>query len=148
MVALTSKRSGIDRASAATWQSTSWNTSTASNLPVALATGVPWCHLLPLRWDPTMIETQRKVNYRERNRTPVGRPDFKSGEGRLTCLVGSTPTLFRQIHVLYVVFCQPLSSFGFIHNYFFIEFRVPQPILSFTRRRYNCRAVFTVALVI
>ena len=32
----------------------------------------------------------------ERNRTPVGRPDFKSGEGRQTSLVGSTPTLFRQ----------------------------------------------------
>jgi hypothetical protein len=31
----------------------------------------------------------------EEDRTPVGRPDFKSGEGRLTCLVGSTPTLFR-----------------------------------------------------
>ena len=28
-------------------------------------------------------------------RTPVGRPDFKSGEGRQTFLVGSTPTLFR-----------------------------------------------------
>ena len=32
----------------------------------------------------------------ERNRTPVGRPDFKSGERRQTSLVGSTPTLFRQ----------------------------------------------------
>ena len=32
----------------------------------------------------------------EEDRTPVGRPDFKSGEGRTTSLVGSTPTLFRQ----------------------------------------------------
>ena len=32
----------------------------------------------------------------EENRTPVGRPDFKSGERRKTSLVGSTPTLFRQ----------------------------------------------------
>ncbi len=31
----------------------------------------------------------------EEDRTPVGRPDFKSGEGRTTSLVGSTPTLFR-----------------------------------------------------
>ena len=28
-------------------------------------------------------------------RTPVGRPDFNSGERRQTSLVGSTPTLFR-----------------------------------------------------
>lgn len=33
----------------------------------------------------------------EEDRTPVGRPAFKSGEGRTTSLVGSTPTLFRQI---------------------------------------------------
>ena len=33
----------------------------------------------------------------EGNRTPVGRPDFKSGEGRQTSLVGSTPTLFRHV---------------------------------------------------
>ena len=32
----------------------------------------------------------------EVNRTPVGRPVFKTGEGRWTSLVGSTPTLFRQ----------------------------------------------------
>jgi hypothetical protein len=32
----------------------------------------------------------------ERNRIPVGRPVFKTGEGRQTSLVGSTPTLFRQ----------------------------------------------------
>ena len=32
----------------------------------------------------------------EENRTPVGRPVFKTGEGRWTSLVGSTPTLFRQ----------------------------------------------------
>ena len=32
----------------------------------------------------------------EEKRTPVGRSDFKSGEGRQTSLVGSTPTLFRQ----------------------------------------------------
>ncbi len=32
----------------------------------------------------------------EEDRLPVGRPDFKSGEGRSTSLVGSTPTLFRQ----------------------------------------------------
>ena len=31
----------------------------------------------------------------EEVRTLVGRPDFKSGEGRTTSLVGSTPTLFR-----------------------------------------------------
>jgi len=30
-----------------------------------------------------------------RNRTPVGRPVFKTGERRQTSLVGSTPTLFR-----------------------------------------------------
>ena len=33
----------------------------------------------------------------EEHRTPVGRSDFKSGERRQTSLVGSTPTLFRQI---------------------------------------------------
>ena len=33
----------------------------------------------------------------EEDRTPVGRLDFKSGEGRTTSLVGSTPTLFRHI---------------------------------------------------
>ena len=32
----------------------------------------------------------------EENRSPVGRPVFKTGEGRETSLVGSTPTLFRQ----------------------------------------------------
>ena len=31
----------------------------------------------------------------EKNRTLVGRPVFKTGEGRQTSLVGSTPTLFR-----------------------------------------------------
>ena len=31
----------------------------------------------------------------EEPRTPVGRSDFKFDEGRLTSLVGSTPTLFR-----------------------------------------------------
>src|SRR5690606_10186122 len=31
----------------------------------------------------------------EEDRTPVGRPVFKTGERRQTCLVGSTPTLFR-----------------------------------------------------
>jgi hypothetical protein len=31
----------------------------------------------------------------EELRTPVGRPDFNSGERRQTSLVGSTPTLFR-----------------------------------------------------
>ncbi len=31
----------------------------------------------------------------EEDRTPVGRPGFKPGEGRQTSLVGSTPTLFR-----------------------------------------------------
>lgn len=30
-------------------------------------------------------------------RTPVGRPDFNSGERRQTSLVGSTPTLFRPL---------------------------------------------------
>ncbi len=34
----------------------------------------------------------------EGDRTPVGRLDFKSSEGRTTSLVGSTPTLFRQSH--------------------------------------------------
>ena len=33
----------------------------------------------------------------EEDRTPVGRLDFKSSEGRSTSLVGSTPTLFRQM---------------------------------------------------
>ncbi len=33
--------------------------------------------------------------HEEEDRTPVGRLDFKSGEGRTTSLVGSTPTLFR-----------------------------------------------------
>src|SRR5688500_5199092 len=32
----------------------------------------------------------------EKTRSPVGRTDFKSAEGRQTSLVGSTPTLFRQ----------------------------------------------------
>ncbi len=36
---------------------------------------------------------------KEEDRTPVGRPDFKSGEMRTTCLVGSTPTLFRQFDI-------------------------------------------------
>ena len=31
----------------------------------------------------------------EEDRTPEGRSDFKSDEARATCLVGSTPTLFR-----------------------------------------------------
>ncbi len=31
----------------------------------------------------------------EKKRTPVGRPDFKSGGRRQTSPVGSTPTLFR-----------------------------------------------------
>lgn len=35
----------------------------------------------------------------EEDRTPVGRPDFKSGEGRTTSLVGSTPTFFRHYSV-------------------------------------------------
>jgi hypothetical protein len=35
----------------------------------------------------------------EEDRTPVGRLDFKSGEGRTTSLVGSTPTLFRQTQI-------------------------------------------------
>jgi len=35
--------------------------------------------------------------HEEEDRTPVGRPVFKSGEGRTTSLVGSTPTLFRHI---------------------------------------------------
>ena len=33
----------------------------------------------------------------EEARTPVGRPDFNSGERRQTSLVGSTPTLFRPL---------------------------------------------------
>ena len=37
---------------------------------------------------------------REEDRTLVGRLDFKSREGRTTSLVGSTPTLFRQILIL------------------------------------------------
>ena len=37
------------------------------------------------------------LNYEEEDRTPVGRPVFKTGEGRTTSLVGSTPTLFRHI---------------------------------------------------
>ena len=41
----------------------------------------------------------------ERNRTPVGRPDFKSGERRQTSLVGSTPTLFRQFIFRQFVAC-------------------------------------------
>ena len=35
----------------------------------------------------------------EEDRTPVGRLDFKSSEGRTTPLVGSTPTLFRQMFI-------------------------------------------------
>src|SRR5438128_7923025 len=34
---------------------------------------------------------------KEEIRTPVGRLDFKSSEGRQTSLVGSTPTLFRHL---------------------------------------------------
>jgi hypothetical protein len=33
----------------------------------------------------------------EGNRIPVERPDFKSGETRMACLVGSTPTPFRHV---------------------------------------------------
>ena len=39
----------------------------------------------------------------EEDRTPVGRSDFKSGETRTTCLVGSTPTLFRQPRTIHPV---------------------------------------------
>ena len=35
----------------------------------------------------------------EEDRTPAGRLDFKSGEGRTTSLVGSTPTLFRHFAI-------------------------------------------------
>ena len=35
----------------------------------------------------------------EKDRTAVGRPVFKTGEGRTTSLVGSTPTLFRHTWV-------------------------------------------------
>ena len=42
-----------------------------------------WMHSIPA------------LHIMEEDRTPVGRPDFKSGEARVTCLVGSTPTLFR-----------------------------------------------------
>ena len=38
----------------------------------------------------------RLHSIRGRESSPVGRPDFKPGEGRLTFLVGSTPTHFRQ----------------------------------------------------
>ena len=43
----------------------------------------------------TLTRPTRKAE--EEDRTPAGRPDFKSGEMRTTCLVGSTPTLFRQM---------------------------------------------------
>ena len=48
---------------------------------------------------------RRTCTTEEEDRTPVGRSDFKSGETRTTCLVGSTPTLFRQTKV----FC-PVNS--------------------------------------
>ena len=38
-----------------------------------------------------------KLVLTEGNRFPVERPDFKSGEMRLACLVGSTPAPFRPI---------------------------------------------------
>ena len=40
----------------------------------------------------------------EGNRTLVGRPVFKTGEGRQTSLVGSTPTLFRHNHIDFIWF--------------------------------------------
>jgi hypothetical protein len=49
----------------------------------------------------------------EEDRTPVGRPDFKSGEARATCLVGSTPTLFR--HFSYI--CQCPLWFGTLRQH-------------------------------
>jgi hypothetical protein len=39
---------------------------------------------------------KRHGRYTEGDRIPVVCPDFKSGEARLACLVGSTPTPFRQ----------------------------------------------------
>ena len=46
----------------------------------------------------------------EENRTPVGRPDFKSGERRKTSLVGSTPTLFRQTDAVILLYSKPLGG--------------------------------------
>ena len=46
----------------------------------------------------------------EENRTPVGRPDFKSGERRKTSLVGSTPTLFRQTDAVISLYSKPLGG--------------------------------------
>lgn len=42
---------------------------------------------------------ERSVSKTEGNRIPVERPDFKSGEMRQACLVGSTPTPFRQSRI-------------------------------------------------
>ena len=49
------------------------------------------------------------VGAMEENRTPVGRPDFKSGERRKTSLVGSTPTLFRQTEAVISLYSKPLG---------------------------------------
>ena len=46
----------------------------------------------------------------EENRTPVGRPDFKSGERRKTSLVGSTPTLFRQTDAVISLYSKPMGG--------------------------------------
>ena len=47
------------------------------------------------RYSASLTLIPHGIAYLEEDRTPVGRPDFKSGEARATCLVGSTPTLFR-----------------------------------------------------
>jgi hypothetical protein len=49
---------------------------------------------------------------KEKNRTLVGRPVFKTGEGRQTSLVGSTPTLFRHYLSLISVECGPCNLFA------------------------------------
>lgn len=46
----------------------------------------------------------------EGDRIPVERPDFKSGEARLACLVGSTPTPFRPMKPLVPLFVPPSAA--------------------------------------
>ena len=69
-----------------------WNISIGSVSPKEMATrvafGVP----------SQMFSRYHLMLDMEEDRTPVGRLDFKSSEGRTTSLVGSTPTLFRQSH--------------------------------------------------
>jgi hypothetical protein len=63
----------------------------------------------------------------EEDRTPVGRLDFKSSEGRTTSLVGSTPTLFRQSHLSNPIVIGILI-FQFIKSRQITDLELEQPV--------------------